>query len=91
MDRFRTLTLNDESGIHLRYPLLPNCWQGETDCIVGPFSSQEVATYFAGYASEFGQYERFTYKVFPKRDAWYVEIQEVQAKVPVQERPLITS
>lgn len=86
MDSIRPLTFSDERGIHLRYPVLPNCWQGETDCIVGPFSGKEVAEYFAGYASQFGQDEGLTYRVFPKRDAWYLEIQAARTKASLKQR-----
>ena len=55
--------------------IVPNRWQGEINCVVGPFSSQEVADYFASRVVDFGHYEVFSQRVFPKRDAWYVEIQ----------------
>lgn len=77
ISKFRPLVLSDETGIRLHHPILPNQWQGEINCFVGPFSGKDVAEYFAGYASEFGQYESMSYRVFPKRDEWFLEIKAV--------------
>jgi len=55
-------------------PVPPNCWQGQVDCVVGPFSSQEVAQYFARAVVEFGQYDAFIDQLFPQGDAWYLKI-----------------
>ena len=57
-------------------PIVPNRWQGEYDCVVGPFSSQSVAEYFMNAVVDFGQYESFSRKVFAKADSWYVEVKE---------------
>lgn len=54
--------------------ILPNQWQGQIDCLVGPFSSHDVAAYFTHYGSEFGQYETISFEIFARRDAWYIEI-----------------
>lgn len=54
--------------------IVPNRWQGEADCLVGPFSGREVAAYFANRLVDFGQFEVFTMRVYPKRNAWYVEV-----------------
>ena len=78
MDGIRPIALRGKTGIRLYQPILPNRWQGETNCLVGPFSGKEVAEYFAGYACDFGQFEKLTFRVFAKRDAWYVEIGNVE-------------
>ena len=57
-------------------PIVPNQWQGECDCVVGPFSSRNVAEYFVNAVVDFGQYERFSRRIFVKGDSWYVEVQE---------------
>ena len=75
MTPLRPIALGDSTGIRFHQPILPNLWKGEANCLVGPFSGKDVAEYFANYASEYGQYECFGYRVFPKRDAWYVEIE----------------
>ncbi len=54
--------------------VVPNRWQGEADCIVGPFSGRDVAAYFADRVVDFGQYEVFTMRVFARGNAWYVEV-----------------
>lgn len=65
----------DEAPETLEAPVIvPNRWQGEADCLVGPFSGREVAAYFANRLVDFGQFEVFTMRVFPKRNAWYVEV-----------------
>ena len=58
--------------------ILPALWQGEVNCAVGPFSSRNVAEYFAGNVVDFGQLETLTRRVFAKRDAWYVEVRAAQ-------------
>jgi hypothetical protein len=73
----RPIALSGPEGVRFHQPILPNCWKGESNCIVGPFSGENVARHFANFAVDFGQYEGFSYNVFPKRDAWYVEIEQV--------------
>lgn len=54
--------------------VVPNRWQGEVDCVVGPFSCSAVAQYFANRQVDFGQYESFKFTVRAHRDAWFVEV-----------------
>jgi hypothetical protein len=51
----------------------PNLWQGEVDCVIGPFSSKVVAEYFVGHMMKFGQLCDLEEIIFAKRDAWYIE------------------
>lgn len=60
-----------EAGLPL---VVPNRWQGEGDCQVGPFSGHQVAAYFAHRLVDFGHYEVFSMRVFARRNAWYVEV-----------------
>ncbi|MEJ2287487.1 MAG: hypothetical protein P8Y02_02385 [Deinococcales bacterium] len=55
--------------------VVPNRWQGEVGCAVGPFSSKTVADYFANRVVDFGQYEVFCLRVFAHGTGWYVEVQ----------------
>jgi hypothetical protein len=61
-------------------PVLPNRWQGEADCVVGPFSGRNVAEYFANSVVDFGQFETVSGKVFAKGDSWFVEV--ARSRVP---------
>lgn len=65
-------------GVRLREPISPNRWRGQTDCIVGPFSSRGLAHGFASLTTDFGQYGDVRFTIFAKRECWYVEVQ-VQA------------
>ncbi len=69
--------------------VLPNCWQGEADCIVGPFSGRTVAEYFANAVVDFGQYETVSRHIFAKGDAWFVEVLECRA-APVLPAPSLS-
>lgn len=69
--------------------VVPNCWQGEADCLVGPFSSRSVAEYFAHAVVDFGQYETVSRRVFAKGDAWFVEVSECRA-APVVLAPALS-
>jgi len=60
-------------------PIVPNRWQGECNCLVGPFSSETVADYFANSVVDFGHYETMSRRVFAKGDSWYVEVHKEKA------------
>jgi hypothetical protein len=57
--------------------IVPNRWQGECDCFVGPFSSKHVAEHYVSAVVDFGQFESISRRVFAKGDSWFVEVQEV--------------
>lgn len=57
--------------------LLPNNWQGEANCMVGPFSSHTIANYFTNKVTTLGYPDVFSLRIFPKREAWYVEVQKL--------------
>lgn len=61
-------------------PVSPNRWQGETDCLVGPFSSRQVAEHFIRPTVDFGHYHIRVTRVFAKGDAWYVEIDKLNIR-----------
>ena len=71
MDR---IWIQDANGYQTIEPRLPNCWQGEADCVVGPFSSQDVARQFIRTVVVLDQYDMVMDNVFAKGDAWYVEV-----------------
>jgi hypothetical protein len=56
--------------------ILPNRWLGESGCLIGPFSCQEVAEHFANVQVDFGQYESYAERVLLIRGSWYVEVKE---------------
>lgn len=63
-----------DTGFQKVVVTLPTHWQGECDCIVGPFSSREVATNFANYVVDFSQFETPDMLIFASGDAWYLEV-----------------
>jgi hypothetical protein len=60
----------------LDHSIVPNRWQGECDCVVGPFSSKHVAEYYVNAVVDFGHYETISRRIFAKGDSWFVEVQE---------------
>jgi hypothetical protein len=68
----QTLWLSDASGTHQVQVSSPNTWHGETDCVVGPFSSEKAAQ---GYvtAVQLSDYDRVL-DVFVRGNAWYVSV-----------------
>jgi hypothetical protein len=79
MAAIRPIYIRGSVGIHSCYPTLPNCWQGEVDCVVGPFSSKSVAEYFARSTVDFGHYNAIMERVFASGDAWYVEVRALES------------
>jgi hypothetical protein len=59
-------------------PISPNRWRGEVDCVIGPFSSKDVAEYFAGQVADFGQLGDIEQIVFAKRDEWFIEARSLR-------------
>ncbi|MCA9838305.1 MAG: hypothetical protein KC422_15415 [Trueperaceae bacterium] len=64
-----------EQAVYSYELVSPSAWKGNLDCIVGPFSSKEVAEYFAGHVVDFGQLESIEHTLFVKGDSWFLEIQ----------------
>jgi hypothetical protein len=78
---FSTVKVRNVLGPVKEYdPITPNRWQGEADCLVGPFSSRDVAGYFANSVVDFGLYEAFSQQVVPIGNAWFVEVNPVQER-----------
>jgi hypothetical protein len=71
----------DKQILHY-HPVSPNRWCGEVDCVIGPFSSKEVAEYFAGHTADFGQLGGIEEIVFAKRDEWFVEARALDDHPP---------
>lgn len=67
--------------------IVPNRWQGESNCLVGPFSSRTVAEYFANAVVDFGQYETCSRRIFAKGDSWFVEVIETPVPVTITQTP----
>lgn len=58
------------------HPVVPNRWHGEVDCVIGPFSSQQVAEYYAKVVVDFGQFE-ISQRIFANGDSWYIEAESL--------------
>jgi hypothetical protein len=71
----KNVSVTEASRFYSVQTIVPNRWQGEYDCLVGPFSSRNVAEYFMSAVVDFGAYESFNRRVFAKGDSWYVEVQ----------------
>ncbi|CAN5870854.1 hypothetical protein BH24DEI2_BH24DEI2_00950 [soil metagenome] len=84
MENLRTRETRGHATHYRIEPIVPNRWQGECDCFVGPFSSKVVAEYFANAVVDFGQYETVSRKVFAKGDSWFVEVNECSAATVVR-------
>jgi hypothetical protein len=69
-----TIWVNGQSGIHMQNTILPNRWQGEAGCVIGPFSSQHVAKMFAMTHAAFRQLDVLMDTIFPYHDGWYIQI-----------------
>jgi len=54
--------------------VVPNRWQGQVDCLVGPFSGRGVAEHFANRVVDFGSYDAYAGRIFARGDGWFVEI-----------------
>lgn len=55
-------------------PLPASQWQGETGVVVGPFSSEKWAQYFAGVVLEKDPSGTTACYVFRRTDEWFVDI-----------------
>ncbi|HKI57424.1 MAG TPA: hypothetical protein VKB31_09760 [Trueperaceae bacterium] len=62
--------LRDAEGIHETSAISPAAWHGERGCVVGPFSSAQIARIFLQYRRCASR----TARVFPARSAYYVEM-----------------
>lgn len=68
-----SIWIRDNGKGHSVTVVPPNVWQGEVECVVGPFSSRSVAEIFIGFY-DFGGFD-VCERVFAYRDAWYVEVE----------------
>lgn len=85
----RPIAVRNASGVQFRHPVSPSSWRGQTDCIVGPFSSKDVAAYFTRHAMALMladsaqavsiRHEAYDFRVFVKGCEWYIEIQHATA------------
>lgn len=64
--------------------VVPNRWQGEADCLVGPFSSRAVAEYFANSVVNTGD-RTTTNEMFAQEDGWYLVVR--RSDTPVKAVP----
>lgn len=52
----------------------PAAWSGEDSCAVGPFSSREVAHYFATHVLAIENDEMAGHTICVRGDEWFVEV-----------------
>lgn len=76
-----------KTGCHEVLVTLPTRWQGEVNCVVGPFSSRDIADYFANNIVDFGHFETLEMRVFASGDAWYVEVTKDEDKAAAYTQP----
>jgi hypothetical protein len=69
--------IDDASGIHAMSVSSPNLWHGEIGCVVGPFSSLDVAQTYLSMV-QFCEFDCVLEQVFAKDDAWYVTVEALQ-------------
>ena len=74
MTQEQTVLVKKGESLVSYQPISPNCWQGESSCLIGPFSSKEVAEYFAYPLVNHGPYDVVIARIFAKGNAWYVEV-----------------
>ena len=75
----KPIAVRNPSGIQFRLPVSPSSWHGQAGCIVGPFSSSDIAQYFTRRVLNDPKHPEYEYRVFVKGCEWYVEIQGIQA------------
>ena len=68
--------LDEEPANHA----VPNRWQRETDCLVGPFSSHTVAEYFASSVVNTSD-RTTTNEIFAEEDGWYLVVRRLDTPV----------
>lgn len=67
------IALRKGNAIYLLNVTSPSRWKGESNCIIGPFSSEQIAEYFTGYfAALIDDLPECAF--FPKGDCWYIEV-----------------
>lgn len=66
--------LPDAQGGYVVEPVSPCAWRGQQDCVIGPFSSREAAKNFLSLNVDFCSLGVTAETIFPKGDAWYVQL-----------------
>jgi hypothetical protein len=73
----QTVIIKQGQAFRQYHPIVPNRWHGEVDCVIGPFSSQQVAEYYAKVVVDFGQFE-IAQHIFANGDSWYIETESLR-------------
>ena len=69
-----TVWLPDKHGGRVVEPVSPCGWQGQRDCLIGPFSNRDTAKNFLSLNVDFCSLGVTEETIFPKGDAWYVHL-----------------
>ncbi len=70
----RPIYIHNGEHLNAHIPTLPSRWQGEVDCVVGPFSCKTVAEHFMLVSTTYNQYDAIMDQIFAKGDSWYVQV-----------------
>jgi hypothetical protein len=76
-ESMQRLWVEDSSGNHAIKVTSPNCWHGETNCAVGPFSSFAIAQTYVEMV-RFCELDSVMESIFVKGDSWYVTVEALQ-------------
>lgn len=60
--------------------IAPNQWQGETNCLIGPFHDRQTVLQFTQDTVDFGEFEAFSRKIIARQDAWYVTVSRLERR-----------
>ena len=58
--------------------LPPDAWQGEVDCVVGPFPSRASAQKFVNFEVGFDPEKAVVDAIFVRGNVWYVELRRLR-------------
>jgi hypothetical protein len=75
----QTVIVKQGQSFKQHQPIVPNRWHGQVDCVIGPFSSQHVAEYYAKVVVDFGQFE-ISQRIFANGDSWYIEAESLRER-----------
>jgi hypothetical protein len=73
----QTLLVKQGQAFKQIHSIVPNRWRGEVDCVIGPFSSKQVAEYYAKVVIDFGHFE-ISQHIFANGDSWYIEAKSLR-------------
>ncbi len=67
------VAIKQGAGMVFLEPISPNSWQGETGCVIGPFSSREITEYFLVKVMHLHEGSSSP-RVFAEGYSWYIAL-----------------